>query len=322
MDVASALQLLVAGQKVSTFAEGGEQYDIRLRATPEYRTNEDMLQLITVPSRKVGLVSLADVARVVPGEGPAAINRYQRERQVTFTANAGPGVSESALGEAIKGALEAEGLPAGYSIKPQGQTKMMFDTMFRFLAGLGASIVFMYLILAAQFESWLHPVTILISLPLTLPFAVASVILLDQAFDIYGFLGIFVLFGVVKKNAILQIDHTNRLVEEYGVNRAATPSERRALRFKALLQANRDRLRPILMTTLAFVAGMVPLVTARGVGSGFSRATAGVVAGGQLFSLALTLLAVPVAYSYFDDATQWIRRLLGLGQRQHPLATP
>lgn len=311
-DVAQALQLLVAGQKVSSYAEGSEQYDVRLRATPEYRTSEDMLRLVTVPSRKVGLVSLADVVKIVPGEGPATINRYQRERQVTFMANAGPGVSEAALGDAIKGALEAEGLPPSYSIKPQGQTKMMLDTLLRFAAGLAVSIIFMYLILAAQFESWLHPITILVSLPLTLPFAVASVILLDQAFDIYGFLGIFVLFGVVKKNAILQIDHTNQLVEKLGVNQAPTRHKRLELRLQAILQANRDRLRPILMTTLAFVAGMVPLVTARGVGSGFSRATAGVVAGGQVLSLVLTLLAVPVAYSYFDDIAQWLRKLFRL----------
>ncbi len=311
MDVAQALQLLVAGQKVSTYAEGGEQYEVRLRATPEYRTDEDMLRLITVPSRKVGLVTLADVVRVVPGSSPAAINRYQRERQVTFMANGAPGFSENAVADGIRAAIEAEGLPPVYAVKPQGQTKMMQDTLFRFVMGLLASIVFMYLILAAQFESWLHPLTILISLPLTLPFAVASVVILDQALDMYAFLGLFVLFGVVKKNAILQIDRTNQLSARIAVNLAQTKEERKRRQTQAILQANKDRLRPILMTTMAFVAGMVPLVTAKGVGAGFSRATAGVVVGGQVLSLALTLLAVPVAYSYFDDLTAWVRRLFG-----------
>ena len=298
-DVAQTLQLLVAGQKISAFEEGGEQYDVRIRALPEYRSDEDALQLLTVPSRKLGLVSLSEVVHFEKGESPSVIGRYQRERQLTFLLNAAPGADENGIGLAVAKVLEEHGFPKGYALKPQGQTKLMAETAKSFMFGLLASMVFMYLILAAQFESWLHPVTILISLPLTLPFAVASVILFDQAMDMYGLLGIFVLFGVVKKNAILQIDHTN------GLRAQGLP------RLEAILTANKHRLRPILMTTFAFVAGMVPLVTARGIGSGFSRATAGVVVGGQLLSLVLTLLAVPVAYSLFDDASQWVRKLRG-----------
>jgi hydrophobic/amphiphilic exporter-1 (mainly G- bacteria), HAE1 family len=298
-DVAQALQFFVGGQKVSTYAEAGEQYEVRLRATPEYRTDEDALQLLTVPSRKVGQVPLADVVTVRHGAGPSMIARFQRERQVTFLANAAPGVSEATVGEALQKILESEKLPPGFRVRPSGQTKLMAETGLSFVLGLLASMVFMYLILAAQFESWLHPVTILLSLPLTLPFAILSVILFDQALDIYSFLGIFVLFGVVKKNAILQIDHTNQL------------RQRGMPRLEAILLANKDRLRPILMTTFAFVAGMIPLVTSKGIGAGFNRATAGVVVGGQTLSLVLTLVAVPVAYSLFDDASAWIgRRIL------------
>jgi hydrophobe/amphiphile efflux-1 (HAE1) family protein len=295
-DIAQALQLLVGGQKVSTYEDRGEQYDVRLRATAEYRDDEDALRLLTVPSRKVGQVSLSDVVRIEPGTGPSTIRRYQRQRQVTFLANAAPGMSEGAISDEISRILKAEKLPAGFNVLPSGQTKLMQQTGISFVLGLLASLVFMYLILAAQFESWLHPVTILISLPLTLPFAILSVILFDQALDVYSFLGIFVLFGVVKKNAILQIDHTNQLRAE------GQP------RLEAILNANRDRLRPILMTTFAFVAGMIPLVTSKGIGAGFNRATAGVVVGGQLMSLVLTLLAVPVAYSLFDDASVRMRR--------------
>ncbi len=295
-DVAAALQLLVGGQKVSSYAENGEQYDIRLRATPAFRTSEDELQLLTVPSRKVGLVSLAEVVTVKPGAGPSNIQRYQRERQITFMLNGAPNVSEGELGDAVNQVLIAENFPKGFAIKPQGQTKLMKETGLSFIFGLLASLVFMYLILAAQFESWLHPITILLSLPLTLPFAIASVILFDQALDLYSFLGIFVLFGVVKKNAILQIDHTNKL-REAGMPRA-----------EAIIKGNVDRLRPILMTTFAFVAGMIPLVTAQGIGSGFNRATAGVVVGGQVLSLALTLMAVPVAYSLLDDLSELLKR--------------
>lgn len=297
VDVASALQALVAGQKVSSFEAGGEQYAVRMRASRDYRSSEEALQLLTVPSRKLGLVSLGDVVTSKQGTGPSAIQRFQRERQVTFLANAGPGASEGELGDAIAKTLKEQELPKGFSVKPQGQTKLMRETGLSFIFGLLASLVFMYLILAAQFESWLHPVTILISLPLTLPFAIASIILFDQALDLYSFLGIFVLFGVVKKNAILQIDHTNQLREQ------GMP------RLEAILQANKDRLRPILMTTFAFVAGMIPLVTAKGVGSGFNRATAGVVVGGQVLSLVLTLLAVPVAYSFLDDLSVHSKKL-------------
>jgi hydrophobic/amphiphilic exporter-1 (mainly G- bacteria), HAE1 family len=312
VDVAQALQYLVAGQKVSTYSERGEQYEVRLRATPDYRTNEDALRLITVPSRKLGLVTLADVVQVVRGEGPATISRFQRERQITFMANAGPGYGDGDVGDAVKAIIEDEAskLPPGFSAKPVGQTKIMKEVFLSFILGLLASFVFMYLILAAQFESWLHPVTILVGLPLTLPFAFASIILFGQAIDLYSFLGIFVLFGVVKKNAILQIDHSNQLREQ------GLP------RLQAILTANQHRLRPILMTTFAFVAGMIPLVTAQGVGSGFSRATAGVVVGGQVMSLLLTLLAVPVVYTFFDDIALWIRKLRGAAPTAAARSTP
>ncbi|MEO6601722.1 MAG: efflux RND transporter permease subunit [Polyangiaceae bacterium] len=300
VDVANALRLLVEGVQVSTYEERGEQYEVHVRAEPEYRADKQGLRLLTVPSSRLGFVPLSDVVELKNGSGPSAINRLNRQRQVAISANPAPGAGEGAIGDELKKIMEAEHMPADYKIASAGTTREMARTGQNFLLAFALSFVFMYLVLAAQFESWLHPITILISLPLTLPFAFISVILFHQQLDIYSMLGILVLFGVVKKNAILQIDHTNHLRRE-GM-----------ARLPAILQANRDRLRPILMTTLAFVAGMIPLVLSQGIGAGYNRATAGVVVGGQLMSLALTLLATPVAYSLFDDASNGLRRLFRL----------
>jgi multidrug efflux pump subunit AcrB len=303
-DIANALRLLVQGERVSSYEERAEEYEVHVRALPKYRADEEGLRLLTVPSTRLGYVALADVVKLRQATGPSRIDRLNRERQVTLMANAAPGYGDGAIAAALKKILDDEHLPAAYVASPTGQTREMGRVFVAFVGALILSFIFMYLVLAAQFESWLHPITILLSLPLTLPFAFLSLILFKQAIDIYSVLGILVLFGVVKKNSILQIDHTNQL------RAAGLP------RLEAILQANRDRLRPILMTTAAFVAGMIPLVLSRGVGSGFNRATAGVVVGGQVLSLFLTLVATPVAYSLFDDASQRLARLF----RRRPVA--
>jgi HAE1 family hydrophobic/amphiphilic exporter-1 len=300
LDIANALNLLVGGLKVSTYEERGEQYDVNVRAEARYRADSDGLALMTVPSSRLGSVPLLDVVTIKSGTGPSQITRLNRRRQVTIQANIAPGASAGSVSDAAKAAFGAIAMPKGYSAAATGQSREMARAGLAFGIALLLAFVFMYLVLAAQFESWVHPITILLTLPLTIPFALVSVILFKQSLDIFSLLGIFVLFGVVKKNAILQVDHTNHLRRDDGMGRD-----------DAILQANKDRLRPILMTTVAFVAGMLPLAFSKGVGGANNRATAGVVIGGQSLSLLLTLIAVPVIYSFFDDASAWFARTLG-----------
>ncbi len=295
-DIAETLRMQVAGVKISSYAEQGEEYDVRLRADQDYRRDASALALITVPSTKYGSVPLTSVVRTSTGSGPSQVNRLGRQRQVTFMANVAPGRGESEVVKAMQDAFKSVNAPPDYRLVPTGRSKSSAELGAGFALAFSLSFVFMYLILAAQFESWLNPLIILLSLPLTVPWALLSLVIFKQGLNLMSALGLLVLFGVVKKNAILQIDHTNHL-RTLGMPR-----------LQAILQANKDRLRPILMTTLAFVAGMVPLALSRGIGSGNNRNISGIVIGGQTFSLLLTLIAVPVAYSLFDDARQWISR--------------
>jgi HAE1 family hydrophobic/amphiphilic exporter-1 len=298
-DVANTLRLLVGGADISNYEEGGQTYDITLRAEEKYRADAAGLALVSVPSSKLGSVPLSDVVEIGQSTTPSQIERYNRRRQVMLLANVAPGYSSGDVLTAVEKEVASLGMPSDYRGIPTGQSKEMGKTMGAFLMAFGLALVFMYLVLAAQFESWLHPITILLCLPLTLPFALVSLLIFQQALDIYSMLGLLVLFGVVKKNSILQIDHTNHL-RSIGMERGA-----------AILEGNKDRLKPILMTTLAFVAGMVPLLFSSGIGAGFNKATAGVIVGGQVLSLLLTLIATPVVYSYFDDLGAWLSRRFG-----------
>jgi len=297
--VAQTLQMLVAGVKASTFPEQGEEYEVRIRADERFRSDAESLALMSVPSTKYGSVPLSSVVSWDEGIGPSRVNRYGRQRQITLLANAAPGAGDNDVAAIMTQGYKDAHLPFGYNIEPTGPSKSQAEVGAGFLLALSMAFVFMYLILAAQFESWLYPGIILSSLPLTVPFAFLSLLIFNQSLNMFSMLGLLVLFGVVKKNGILQVDHTNNLRRQ-GRNR-----------FDSLMEANRDRLRPILMTTIAFVAGMLPLLFSTGIGAGFNKATASIVVGGQTLSLLLTLLAVPVIHSFTDDLGDFFARLRG-----------
>lgn len=287
-DIASTLRTLVGGEVVSKYKEGQEQYDVWLRAEKPFRADAEALKDLSVPAPGGGLVSLANLATLSEERGPAQIDRYNRQRKVTIVAN----LRGIALGEAvarINGMVRDMQLPPGYQASFSGNAKSLRETGENFAIAFGLSLLFMYMILAAQFESFSHPITILLALPLSIPFALASLLALDETLNVYSVLGLFMLFGIVKKNGILQIDYTN-VLRAQGMQRDA-----------AILRANQVRLRPILMTTVMLVAGMIPIALGQGPGSASRASMAKVIIGGQTLCLLLTLLLTPVAYSLFDD---------------------
>ncbi len=297
-DVAQALSTLVAGQKVTTYSDGTDQYDVVLRAEDKYRNNLQNLTRLSVPSSRGGTVGMENLVRFEQGTSPASIDRLNRQRQVTIQASVSPKGSETEALRAIQSAAAGLNMEQGYTTGVTGQSKELGRANYYFGLAFLLSFIFMYLVLAAQFESFIHPVTILLTLPLSIPFALLSTFIAGQKLNIFSALGILVLFGIVKKNAILQIDHTNKL-RAHGLER-----------YDAIIQANRDRLRPILMTTIALVAGMIPLIIGRGAGAATNRSIGVLVVGGQSLCLLLTLLAVPVFYSLFEDmreSTMWSR---------------
>jgi HAE1 family hydrophobic/amphiphilic exporter-1 len=291
-DIATAVRIMVGGdQKVSRFRDESvnDDYDVQVRLQESDRNDAAAIARLYVPRQGGGLIRLDNVVKIVPAQSASRIDRLDRQRLVRLRAAVAPGYAQADRIAALRAEVASMNLGPEYSTRVSGRARELETTFQEFLWAFLLSVILMYIILASQFENLVHPFTILLSLPLSVPFALVCLYAAHQTINLYSALGMLVLFGVVKKNAILQIDHMNNLRRE-GLTRLA-----------AILQANRDRLRPILMTTLTLIAGMIPLALGTGPGAEERRATAVVVIGGQSLCLLLTLLFTPVAYSILDD---------------------
>jgi hydrophobic/amphiphilic exporter-1 (mainly G- bacteria), HAE1 family len=288
-DVASAVRLMVAGtDQISTYKEGAEQYDVTMQLLPEQQRNTALLSRLMVASTKVGQVRLDSVATMERGVGPTIIDRYNRQFQVALTANNESSLPFDQAVREINSAIERVPHP-NYFVKFTGTVKVLDETTRSLIIAFLLACIFMYMVLAAQFDSFLHPLAIMLSLPLSVPFALLTLWLTHRTLNLWSALGIFLLLGVVKKNGILQVDYTNKLRKE------GVPVR------EAIITANHVRLRPILMTTLSIVAGLIPTATGIGAGAAQRSAIAMTIIGGQSLCLLLTLLITPVAYSLFTD---------------------
>ncbi|MBM3739395.1 MAG: efflux RND transporter permease subunit, partial [Acidobacteria bacterium] len=307
-DIAGAVRLLMSGEdQISAFKEESEQYPVMMRLMPGQRDDPEVLSRLLVPSARLGLIRLDSIAKLDRGLGPSRIDRYNRQFAVGLYGNV---AAQYGLGEAAlksQEAVERVGIPPGYRMVFSGQVKVLEETTANMMLAIGLASIFMYMVLAAQFESLVHPFIILLTLPLSIPFALLSLIVTGRTLNLFSALGVLLLLGIVKKNGILQIDYMNQLRQQ-GMG----------LR-EAILEANRVRLRPILMTTLAIIAGLLP--TAVGTGSGASQrsAIAITIIGGQALCLVLTLLVVPVTYSLVEGSRAWLARR---SRSSQPAASP
>jgi len=292
--LSSTMGTLIGGTEVSKFKEGDEQYSVRLRLDDPFRNDPAPMGDIFVPASGGRMVRVSDVAHLTIGSAPASIDRFNRMRQISVNANLDP--LRITLGSAIAEArtkVGELGLKGGYQVTFGGSARTLSQAGNDFLVAIVLAVAFIYMVLASQFNSYIHPLTIMTALPLSLPAGLLSLMAFGMTINVYSAIGLMMLFGIVKKNSILQVDYTNTL-RDSGLDRHT-----------AIVQASHVRLRPILMTTIAIVAGMLPIAFGRGAGSGSRASMAVTIIGGQILCLLLTLLITPVVYSYFDGLRAW-----------------
>ena len=311
-DIAGAVRLMIAGEdQISTYKEGDEQYPVTMQLLPEQQKDPERLARLMIPSSRLGQVRLDNVAHIERGLGPARIERYNRQFQVGVNANNAADYPLDVAARAVTGMIRDIGLPPGYSSRFTGSVKILDETTGNLIIAFLLASIFMYMVLAAQFESFTHPFAIMLALPLSVPFALLSLLVTGRTLNLWSSLGVLLLLGIVKKNGILQVDYANKLRAE-GVGAQ-----------EAIRRACQVRLRPIIMTTMSIVAGLLPTAMGLGAGAAQRSAVAVTIIGGQSLCLILTLLVTPVAYSLIAEAEEhgfaaaarpalvWLRDRLG-----------
>jgi HAE1 family hydrophobic/amphiphilic exporter-1 len=289
--LAANLRTLVGGEEVTRIKQGDNQYEVQLRLDEQFRNEPEKLGNLLIPSSS-GTVRVSDVAQLAMGIGPSNIQRFNRQRQITVYAS----LDGIPLGEgvtAVQAKIPELDLKPGYGVVFTGNARTLETASNDFTVAMLLAVAFIYMVLASQFNSLVHPLTIMTALPLSLPAGLLALLAFGMTLNVYSAIGMLMLFGIVKKNSILQVDYTNTLRAE-GMER-----------HEALIAANRVRLRPILMTTISIIAGMLPIALGRGAGAGSRASMAVTIIGGQMLCLLLTLLITPVVYSYFDDLAEF-----------------
>jgi len=310
--ITNSLRALVAGQTVGDWRAANDQsYDVKVRLAPESRDNPDDLAQLglvlgTNTDGSVRTVRLGQVAEVRNGLGATQINRRDLNRESELTANT-TGRSLGEVSADIRKALETHPLPPGYSYRFGGSTKDMQESFAYAVSALALGVVFIYMILASQFRSYLQPLALMSSLPLTLIGVVGALLLWRSTLNMFSIIGVIMLMGLVTKNAILLVDFAIRARQDHTADDGSLIPG--LSRHDALLQAAKVRLRPILMTTLAMIFGMLPLALALTEGSEQRAPMGQAVIGGVITSSVLTLVVVPVIYCWMDDLANWARRL-------------
>jgi HAE1 family hydrophobic/amphiphilic exporter-1 len=290
--IGNTLRLAVAGDdRVSFYKEGQEQYPVKIRVLESQRRDAGEIGRLTVPSPS-GPVRIDNIARIERGLGPSALQRSNRQFTVSLTADVAPGHALDEASNDIRKLFAELNMPSDMTFRLQGQSKILDETTANLIMAIGLAMIFVYMVLAAQFESFVQPIVIMLVLPIAVPFALFTLWATGRTLNLWSALGMLLLLGIVKKNSILQVDYANTL-------RASGVPLR-----EAIVEACRTRLRPILMTTFAIIAGLIPTALGIGIGGTGRAAIAVTVIGGQSLCLFLTLLLVPVAYVKFDALEQ------------------
>jgi HAE1 family hydrophobic/amphiphilic exporter-1 len=304
--IGNTLRLAVSGDdQISFYKEGQEQYPVKIRVLEEQRGDIEQIGRLTVPSPN-GPVRIDNLAQLERGLGPTTLQRSNRQFTVMFIADVAPGHALDEASNDVRTMLAGLNMPPTMSYRLQGQSKILDETTANLIMAISLAMIFVYMVLASQFESFLQPIVIMLVLPISVPFALFTLWATGRNLNLWSALGMLLLLGIVKKNSILQVDYAN-VLRARGV----------PLR-EAIVESCRTRLRPILMTTTAIIAGLIPTSLGIGIGGTGRAAIAVTIIGGQSLCLFLTLLLVPVAYVKFDAlekalvgdaAKQWLAKV-------------